>query len=151
MMMLQVIRIALLCALTGGAAFALGYSRTDVPIEIAEDDFEAPWVDAAMPQDYSASRDRIEFELAALSLFGPAQSAAGNAGDDAAPPEILKLVAIANLDGTMFALVDEGKPVRQQLKRGQKTENGWTIEQISQTEVSVSRASERKALKLFGE
>lgn len=150
-MIFQIVRIAILSALVGAAAFAVGFASTDVPIEIAENDLEAPWVDAPMPEDYSASKDRIEFELAALSLFGPAQSAAGNADTDAAPPEILRLVAIANLDGTMFALVDEGKPVRQQLKRGQKTENGWTIEEISQNEVAVSRASERKMLQLFGE
>jgi hypothetical protein len=147
----KIVRTALLSAFIGGAALAVGYARTDVPIEIAETDFEAPWEDAAMPEDYSASKDRIEFELAALSLFGPAQSAAGMQDADGLPPEVLRLVAIANLDGTMFALVDEGKPVRQKLKRGQKTENGWMIEEISQNEVAVSRASERKALKLFGD
>ena len=150
-MIFKIVRTALLSAFIGGAAFAFGYARTDVPIEIAENDFEAPWVDADMPADYSASKDRIEFELAALSLFGPAQSAAGMQDADGPPPEVLRLVAIANLDGTMFALVDEGKPVRQKLKRGQKTENGWMIEEISQNEVAVSRASERKALKLFGD
>ncbi len=149
-MMFQIVRLVFFIALAGGCAFAVGYARTDIPIEIAGNDARAPWLDAEMPEDYSASKDRIEFELAALSLFGPAQSAAGETGDGGEKaPEILKLVAIANLDGTMFALVDEGHPIRQQLQRGQVTQNGWKIEQIEQSQVMVARGGERKDLKLF--
>ncbi len=151
-MVLQTARLLLFCAIAGSAAFAIGYARTDIPISGDESGSQTLWNEIGEPEDFSASKDRIEFELAALSLFGPAQSALGEPGEaDGESPETLRLVAIANLDGAFFVLIDEGKPIRQKLKSGQISENGWTVQNIRTNEAVLSRGDEQKTLKLFAD
>lgn len=145
----RLLRTGIGCLVTGALCVAAGFSQSGIRAEV--DPFQASdaWSEVALPTDYSGSRKRIEFELAAMSLFGPARSALDADGEQAPAEPVLRLIAIAQLDSTMFALLEEtgGKMFR--LKVGDRTAAGWTLKQIDKSQVVVARNAEELSLPLF--
>lgn len=132
-----------------GIGFAGGFLNPRVDLDPAADSLLASWSTPPAPSDYSGSRERIAFDLAGLALFGkpPADAVA----DAAAAPEEqpLKLVAIARLNGSAFALIDEGKPLPVRLSAGQQTSTGWRITGITEQDVTLEKNGSGQTLSLF--
>ena len=61
----------------------------------------------------------------------------------------LKLVAIARLNGSAFALIDEGKPLPVRLSVGQQTGTGWRIAAITEKDVTLEKNGPGQTLSLF--
>lgn len=137
------------CILAGCLAVLAGYFQTGVKRDAAAISPDLEWQEADLPTDYSGSKDRIEFELAALELFGPARSALDMNSPDQEHTASLRLIAIANLDGTLFALIEETGLGIFRLKAGDLTQSGWSIESIDKNAVTVLRGEDRKTLPLF--
>ena len=145
----RLLRTGIACLVAGALSVAAGFSQSGIRAEA--DPFQASdaWSEVTLPVDYSGSRDRIEFELAAMSLFGPARSALDADGEAAPAEPAVRLVAIAQLDNTMFALLEETGGQMFRLKVGDSTPSGWTVRRIDKAEVQVARSNEQLALALF--
>jgi hypothetical protein len=137
------------CILAGTLAVLAGYLQTGVKRDDTALSPDIEWQDAELPTDYTGSKDRIEFELAELELFGPARSALDIDNPDPEQTASLRLIAIANLDGTLFALIEETGLGILRLKAGDSTQSGWRIESIDKNAVTVLRGEDRKTLPLF--
>lgn len=139
----------LMIGLAAGLGFAGGFIDPRVDLDPAADSLLASWNSPPAPSDYSGSRERIAFDLAGLALFGRpvVDAAAESAGAPEEQP--LKLVAIARLNGSAFALIDEGKPLPVRLSVGQQTGTGWRIAAITEKDVTLEKNGTGQTLSLF--
>lgn len=146
---LKLVRTAVVVFLAGSLAAAGSYRQTDVEAE--EDALRAgvAWADVDPPTDYSGSRDRIEFEMASMQLFGPARGTSDNGAEESELPEAMYLIAIAQIDNAMYALIEEPGAQIQRLRQGQRTVSGWSVESIEKSSVNLSQDERRLVLKLF--
>ena len=147
----RIIVMAVVACLLFGLTFAVGFLSGGPSGKTAQAGNFAAWSDLPSPVDYSGSTRRMAVDLARLGLFGPfspASTTTPTTTEMTSDPE-LSLVAIATLDGRKVALVNDGKPFAVRLSEGQTTESGWRVEEIGDAEITLSKASTSRTLKLF--
>lgn len=147
---LKLVAGTVLCGALGGA---LGYRFAGLDDTLVALPFTADWSDVPVPTDYSGSRDRIEYELAAAKLFGPARSAReGENGQASANTDSpLHLIAILSLDGTEYALLEETPGTLERLRPGESLASGWYLTAIEPSRIRLRREEEERVLSLFPE
>lgn len=140
-------------AVAASMAGYFGYRTASVDDNFGGFAFASDWTEIPQPTDYSGSRDRIELELATLGLFGPARSAtAGSTPASGLPTEDpIYLIAIADLDGVRYAIVQETAGQTQRLASGEETPSGWTLTAFRANGVVMRRGEEERIVGLFAD
>jgi len=113
------------------------------------------WPDLVGPVDYSASTERLTFDLASLHLFGDglptAPKGAGDAGENNASDfmsEGVKLVGIASHDSTPTAMLDLAQEGAMTVTVGSVLASGWTVREITLNAVVFGRDQEIQMIEL---
>lgn len=144
---------ALVLSFALAATSVLGFVFPGANLSPEANTLLASWRSVSLPSDYSSSKDRFAFELGRMELFGKPSVPTSQvpAALPAAGEIPLSLVAIANLDNKLVALITEDKPFPVRLSIGQQTVSGWAIDEIDldASTVILTRQDQTQILRLY--
>ncbi|GAB5455983.1 MAG: hypothetical protein Hens2KO_22120 [Henriciella sp.] len=137
-------------------AAGLGFLLTSAPAHDGLEQRLAAWPKTSVPADYSNSIDRIIGELSGMYLFGhglddPLLAAAADAQNGQIDDKRLtgvSLIAVASLDKTPTAILDDATGAITSVSVGETVAEYWTVQSIDSDTIVVLRDDEFTTISL---
>lgn len=138
-------------------AAGLGFLLTSAPANDGLEQRLAAWPKISEPVDYTNSVDRIIGELSGMYLFGrdledPLLAAAADAQNATTEDNRLigvNLIAVASLDKTPTAILDDATGKIISVSVGETVAQHWTVQSINSDNIVVLRDDEFTTISLL--